>query len=226
MKSIQSIPFVWLPLLTLWTIILVLFRNLSVDNIEVYIPLVIYIPVSFIFSAQYGLILKDKKEFLFTKLSSSTSIIICFLISTISIFYYIYGKLDFQRSLFFIVLPLVANLIINEFISLSNKKLVTNKKQWDKRNLEIEDEQIQRSKENATSREIYLSYKKQWKTFLKKELKNTHENDEKYILEIKRIMDIVEYSSYFRNSDSIEDLEEIKKSKDLNFIKNIFKQIK
>ena len=39
-------------------------------------------------------------------------------------------------------------------------------------------------------------------------------------------MDIVEYSSYFRNSDSIEDLEEIKKSKDLNFIKKIFKQIK
>ena len=226
MKTIQSIPFVWLPLLSLWTIIFVLFRNLSVDNIEVYIPLVIYIPVSFIFSAQYGLLLKDKKEFLFTKLSSSTSIIICFLISTISIFYYLYGKLDFQRSLFFIVLPLVANLIINEFISLSNKKLVTNKKQWGKRNIEIEDEQIKRSKENATSREIYLSYKKQWKTFLKKELKNTDEKDEKYILEIKRIMDIVEYSSYFRNIDSIEDLEEIKKSKDLNFIKKLFKQIK
>ena len=226
MKTIQSIPFVWLPLLSLWTIIFVLYRNLSLDNIEFYIPLLIYIPVSFIFSAQYGLLLKDKKEFLFTKLSSSTSIIICFLISTISIFYFIYGKLDLQRSLFFIVLPLVGNLIINEFISLSNKKLVTNKKQWEKRNIEIEDEQIQRSKENATSREIYLSYKKQWKTFLKKELKNTDEKDEKYILEIKRIMDIVEYSSYFRNSDSIEDLEEIKKSKDLNFIKKIFKQIK
>ena len=226
MKTIQSIPFVWLPLLSLWTIIFVLYRNLSLDNIEFYIPLLIYIPVSFIFSAQYGLLLKDKKEFLFTKLSSSTSIIICFLISTISIFYFIYGKLDLQRSLFFIVLPLVGNLIINEFISLSNKKLVTNKKQWEKRNIEIEDEQIQRSRENATSREIYLSYKKEWQTFLKKELKNTDEKDEKYILEIKRIMDIVEYSSYFRNSDSIEDLEEIKKSKDLNFIKKIFKQIK
>ncbi len=226
MKTIQSIPFVWLPLLSLWTIIFVIYRNLSLDNIEFYIPLLIYIPVSFIFSAQYGLLLKDKKEFLFTKLSSSTSIIICFLISTISIFYFIYGKLDLQRTLFFIVLPLVGNLIINEFISLSNKKLVTNKKQWEKRNIEIEDEQIQRSRENATSREIYLSYKKEWKTFLKKELKNTDEKDEKYILEIKRIMDIVEYSSYFRNSDSIEDLEEIKKSKDLNFIKKIFKQIK
>ena len=68
--------------------------------------------------------------------------------------------------------------------------------------------------------------RKKWKSFLKKELINIDEKDEIYILEIKRIMDIVEYSSYFRNSDSIEDLEEIKKSKDLNFIKNIFKQIK
>ena len=225
MKTIQSIPFVWLPLLALWTIIFVLFRNLSVDNIEFYVPLVIYIPVSFIFSAQYGLLLKDKKEFLFTKLSSSSSIIICFLISTISIFYYLYGKLDFQRSLFFIVIPLVANLIINEFLSISNKELVTRKKQWDKKNLEIEEEQVKRSKENSSKREIYFANKERWKTFLKKELINDSK-DETYIFEVKRIIDIVEYSSYFRSNDCLEDLELVKKSNDLNFIKNIFKQIK
>ena len=225
MKTIKSIPFVWLPLLTLWTIIFVLFRNLSVDNIEFYIPLVIYIPVSFIFSAQYGFLLKDKKEFLFTKLSSSSSIIICFLISTISIFYYLYGKLDFQSSLFFIVIPLVANLIINEFLSISNKELVTRKKQWDKKNIEIEEEQVQKSKENASNREIYFSNKERWKTFLKTELLNDS-IDETYIVEVKRIIDIVEYSSYFRNSDSLEDLEKIKQSNDLNYIKKILKQIK
>ena len=173
MKNIKSLPFVWLPLLTLWTIILVLFKNLSVNDIEVYIPLVIYIPISFIFSTQYGLLLSDKKEFLFTKLSSSSSIIICFLISTISIFSYIYGYLDFERSLLFISLPLVANLIINEFISISNNKLASNMTKWKKRNLEIEEDQIQRSKENAISRQIYISNRKKWKTFLKESLLNT-----------------------------------------------------
>ena len=225
MKTIQSIPFVWLPLLTLWTIIFVLFRNLSVDNIEFYIPLVIYIPVSFIFSAQYGLLLKDKKEFLFTKLSSSSSIIICFLISTISIFSYIYDYLDFQRSLLFIVLPLVANLIINEFISLSNKKLVSNKKQWDNKNLEIEDQQVQRSKENAISREISISVREKWKTFLKQSLTKYSQDDE-IIFEIKRILDIVDFSSYFRNDLSFEELNEIKDSKDKLYVKNILKSIK
>ena len=225
MKTIQSIPFVWLPLLTLWTIIFVLFRNLSVDNIEFYIPLVIYIPVSFIFSAQYGLLLKDKKEFLFTKLSSSSSIIICFLISTISIFYYIYGKLDFQRSLFFIVLPLVANLIINEFMSISNKELVTRKKQWDKKNIEIEDQQVQRSKEDAISREISISVREKWKTFLKQSLTKYSQDDE-IIFEIKRILGIVDFSSYFRNDLSFEELNEIKDSKDKLYVKNILKSIK
>ena len=225
MKNIRSLPFVWLPLLTLWTIILVLFKNLSIDNIEAYIPLVVYIPISFIFSTQYGLLLNQKKELFFTKISNSSSIIICFLISTISIFSYINGFLDFQRSLLFIVLPLVANLIINEFISLSNKKLVSNKREWDKKNLEIEDQQIKRSKENAISREISISVREKWKKFLKQSL-TKYSQDEEIIFEIKRILTIVDFSSYFRNDLSLEELKEIKDSKDNLHVKNILKSIK
>tara|TARA_S200000501_G_scaffold144934_1_gene136851 strand:- start:1456 stop:2133 length:678 start_codon:yes stop_codon:yes gene_type:complete len=225
MKNIRSLPFVWLPLLTLWTIIFVLFKNLSIDNIEAYIPLVVYIPISFIFSTQYGLLLNQKKELFFTKISNSSSIIICFLISTISIFSYINGFLDFQRSLLFIVLPLVANLIINEFISLSNKKLVSNKREWDKKNLEIEDQQIKRSKENAISREISISVREKWKRFLKQSL-TKYSQDEEIIFEIKRILTIVDFSSYFRNDLSLEELKEIKDSKDNLYVKNILKSIK
>ena len=225
MKNIKSLPFVWLPLLTLWTIILVLFKNLSLDSIENYIPLVVYIPISFIFSTQYGLLLKDKKEYLFTKISSSASIIICFLISTFSIFTYMYTFIGIQTSLLFIVCPLVANLIINEFISLSNKKLVSNKKQWDNTNLKIEEKQIERSKENAISREVSVSNREKWKVFLRNALFNQSHDDE-FIFEVKRIMDIVEYSSYFRDSCCMEDLQEIEKSKDFGFVIKILKQIK
>ena len=225
MKNIKSLPFVWLPLLTLWTIILVLFKNLSVDSIENYIPLVVYIPISFVFSTQYGLLLKDKKEYLFTKISSSASIIICFLISTFSIFSYMYTFIGIQTSLLFIVCPLVANLIINEFISLSNKKLVSNKKQWDNTNLKIEEKQIEKSKENAISREVSVSNREKWKVFLRNALFN-QSHDDAFIFEVKRIMDIVEYSSYFRDSRCIEDLQEIEQSKDFDFVIKILKQIK
>ena len=225
MKNIKSLPFVWLPLLTLWTIILVLFKNLSVDSIENYIPLVVYIPISFVFSTQYGLLLKDKKEYLFTKISSSASIIICFLISTFSIFSYMYTFIGIQTSLLFIVCPLIANLIINEFISLSNKKLVSNKTQWDNTNLKIEEKQIEKSKENAISREVSVSNREKWKAFLKNALFN-QSHDDAFIFEVKRIMDIVEYSSYFRDSRCMEDLQEIEKSKDFGFVIKILKQIK
>ena len=232
MKNIKSLPFVWLPLLTLWTIILVLFKNLSVDSIENYIPLVVYIPISFVFSTQYGLLLKDKKEYLFTKISSSASIIICFLISTFSIFTYMYTFIGIQTSLLFIVSPLVVNLIINEFISLSNKKLVSttkklvsNKKQWDNTNLKIEEKQIEKSKENAISREVSVSNREKWKVFLRNALFN-QSHDVEFIFEVKRIMDIVEYSSYFRDSRCIEGLQEIEKSKDSGFVIQILKQIK
>ena len=225
MKNIKSLPFVWLPLLTLWTIILVLFKNLSVDTIENYIPLVVYIPISFVFSTQYGLLLKDKKDYLFTKISSSASIIICFLISTFSIFTYMYTFIGIQTSLFFIVCPLVANLIINEFISLSNKKLVSNKTQWNNTNMKIEEKQIEKSKQNAISREVSVSNREKWKVFLRNALFN-QSHDDAFIFEVKRIMDIVEYSSYFRDSRCMEDLQEIEKSKDFGFIIKILKQIK
>ena len=95
----KSLPFIWLPLLSLWTILIVLFSNRTIQNIELLIPLVIYFAVSFIFAIQLGLINKSKKENFIVKFSSSNSLLICFLISTISIFSYLYGGINLQSSL-------------------------------------------------------------------------------------------------------------------------------
>ena len=92
----KSLPFIWLPLLSLWTILIVLFSNRTIQNIELLIPLVIYFAVSFIFAIQLGLINKNKKENFIVKFSSSNSLLICFLISTISIFSYLYGGINLQ----------------------------------------------------------------------------------------------------------------------------------
>ena len=132
---------------------------------------------------------------------------------------------DLQKSLFFIVFPLVANLIINEFMSISNKKLVTRKKRWDNKNLEIEEQQIERSKLNAVSREKSLLYRDKWKSFLKKSL-TVYSEEKDILIEIERLLSIVEFSSYFRDKLSIDELEEIKISKDKLHIKNILTNIK
>ena len=114
-----------------------------------------------------------------------------------------------------------------EFIkgNITNKKLVSNKNQWDNTNLKIEEKQIEKSKENAISREVSVSNREKWKVFLRNSLFN-QSHDDAFIFEVKRIMDIVEYSSYFRDSRCMEDLQEIEKSKDFGFITKILKQIK
>ena len=228
----KSLPFIWLPLLSLWTILIVLFSNRTIQNIELLIPLVIYFAVSFIFAIQLGLINKSKKENFIVKFSSSNSLLICFLISTISIFSYLYGGINLQSSLLLTIGPLIANLIFNEFFSISSKqigkqkdKLISKKDNWVEKGKEIEEKQIKRSKENSKARDLSKSYKKEWKTYLKK-ASASFSNNQEIINEIDRIKDILEFSSYFRKSDCMENLNLIKLSENELEVLDILKDIK
>ena len=228
----KSLPFIWLPLLSLWTILIVLFSNRTIQNIELYIPLAIYFAVSLIFAIQLGLINKTKKENFVVKFSSSNSLLFCFLISTISIFSYLYGGINLQISLLLVIAPLIANLIFNEIFSISSKqigkqkdKLIIKKNNWVKKGKELEQEQIKKSKEKSKARDLSKSYKKEWKTYLKK-ASASFSNNQEIINEIDRIKDILEFSSYFRKSDCMENLYLIKLSENELEVLDILKDIK
>tara|TARA_B100000401_G_scaffold171637_1_gene114866 strand:+ start:429 stop:1118 length:690 start_codon:yes stop_codon:yes gene_type:complete len=228
----KSLPFIWLPLLSLWTILIVLFSNRTIQNIELYIPLVIYFVVSLVFAFQLGLINKTKKENFLVKFSSSNSLLFCFLISTISIFSYLYGGINLQISLLLVIAPLIANLIFNEIFSISSKqigkqkdKLIIKKNNWVEKGKELEQEQIKKSKEKSKARDLSKGYKKEWKTYLKK-ASASFSNNQEIINEIDRIKDILEFSSFFRKSDCMEDLYLIKLSEDELEVLAILKDIK
>ena len=228
----KSLPFIWLPLLSLWTILIVLFSNRTIQNIELYIPLVIYFVVSFVFAVQLGLINKTKKENFIVKFSSSNSLLFCFLISTISIFSYLYGGINLQISLLLVIAPLIANLIFNEIFSISSKqigkqkdKLISKKDNWVEKGKELEEAQIKKSKEKSKARDLSKGYKKEWKTYLKK-ASASFSNNQEIINEIDRIKDILEFSSFFRKSDCMEDLYLIKLSEDELEVLAILKDIK
>ena len=228
----KSLPFIWLPLLSLWTILIVLFSNRTIQNIELLIPLVIYFAVSFIFAIQLGLINKSKKENFIVKFSSSNSLLICFLISTISIFSYLYGGINLQSSLLLTIGPLIANLIFNEIFSISSKqigkqkdKLISKKDNWVEKGKEIEEKQIKRSKENSKARDLSKSYRKEWKEYLKNASKRYAEFEE-VIIEIKRILEIVDFSTYFRSKSCIDDLNDIKLTQDFQNLIQKLQEIK
>ena len=228
----KSLPFIWLPLLSLWTILIVLFSNRTIHNIELYLPLAIYFAVSLIFAVQLGLINKTKKENFIVKFSSSNSLLFCFLISTISIFSYLYGGINLQISLLLVIAPLIANLIFNEIFSISSKqigkqkdKLIIKKNNWVEKGKELEQEQIKKSKEKSKARDLSKGYKKEWKTYLKK-ASASFSNNQEIINEIDRIKDILEFSSFFRKSDCMENLYLIKLSEDELEVLDILKDIK
>jgi len=228
----KSLPFIWLPLLSLWTILIVLFSNRTVQNIELFIPLVIYFAVSFIFAVQLGLINKSKKENFIVKFSSSNSLLFCFLISTISIFSYLYGGINLQISLLLVIAPLIANLIFNEIFSISSKqigkqkdKLISKKDNWVAKGKELEEAQIEKSKEKSKARDLSKGYRKEWKAYLKK-ASIDFSNNQEIINQIDRIMDILEFSSFFRNSDCMDNLNILKSSKDELEVIDILSDIK
>ena len=228
----KSLPFIWLPLLSLWTILIVLFSNRTVQNIELFIPLVIYFAVSFIFAVQLGLINKTKKENFIVKFSSSNSLLFCFLISTISIFAYLYGGINLEISLLLVIAPLIANLIFNEIFSISSQqvgkqkdKLISKKDNWVAKGKELEEAQMEKSKEKLKARDLSKSYRKEWKTYLKK-ASIDFSNNQEIINQIERIKDILEFSSFFRNSDCIENLNMIKTTQDELEVLNVLRDIK
>ena len=228
----KSLPFIWLPLLSLWTILIVLFNNRTIQNIELLIPLLIYFAVSFIFAIQLRLINKSKKENFIVKFSSSNSLLICFLISTISIFSYLYGGINLQSSLLLTIGPLIANLIFNEIFSISSKqigkqkdKLISKKDNWVEKGKEIEEKQIKRSKENSKFRDLSKTYRKEWILFIKKASKSFSNNKE-IIDEINRISEIIQFSSFFRNSECLEELNTIKSTTDESEVLDILRNVK
>ena len=228
----NSLPFIWLPLLSLWTILIVLFSNRPIQNIELFIPLVVYFTVSFIFAVQLGLINKSKRENFIVKFSSSNSVLICFVISTISIFSYLYGEINLQTALLLVIAPLIGNLIFNEIFSISSKqignqkdKIISKKKNWVKEGKEIEEKQIKKSKENSKARDLSISYRKEWKSYLT-ESSTLFAKNKEIISEINRIKDLLEFSSFFRKSDCIKELNTIKASKDELAVLDILKNLK
>ena len=228
----NSLPFIWLPLLSLWTILIVLLSNRPIQNIELVVPLIIYFAVSFIFAVQLGLINKSKKENLIVKFGSSNSLLICFLISTISIFAYLYGRINLQISLLLVIAPLIINLIFNEIFSISSKqilkqknKLISRKDNWVEKGKELEQDQAKRSKENSKARDLAKGYRKEWKTYLKK-TSTEFSNNKEIVNEINRIKELLEFSSFFRKSDCIEELNSIKSSKDEIAVLDILKNLK
>tara|TARA_Y100001968_G_scaffold88939_1_gene80015 strand:- start:49 stop:672 length:624 start_codon:yes stop_codon:yes gene_type:complete len=198
----------WFPLLGFWAFLLALADGREFSSSGFYIPFLTYVITSsvFIFLAQVEL--SRRQGDAISVISKLNSLLICLFISSLIILFNTLAASDNELwTSILIAIPLIINFIIYSLLDYQDEQLT---KGFDSR---------------SKTRNESLSVIKDWEKhllFLSREYK---END---ILlgEIKRIQNIVNYSSFFRSEESKDLLIRIKSNSEINKLIDLFSEVK
>ena len=225
MKLKRALPILWLPLIGVWTFLFAIQSNAASTELENFIPFISYLVVSFLLVLQLQLVIGNKRESGLVKFGTANVLFICLLVSSLSILLNLLKVIDNEVSIVLIVTPLIANTIIAEIFSASNKALVDKKERWTETNRKLEERQKKVSEENAQFRNKSIEYREAWKSYLQQASIDYLDNSE-IIGEITRLKEIVEFSSYFRSQLSEETLSRLKTNADPSQVLLILKDVK
>jgi len=237
MKSRFTFSLLWLPLIGFWSFLFVAGSHYHGNDLEGLIPLLAYLVVSFLFVLQIGLLITDTREGFIVKFGTVYSLLSCLAFSTSFILYHLYREsiaaespeeyIDFSNTeiLILIIAPLFINVIIAESLSLSAILFDKKKKSWIETNKKLELRQSSTSKENRKQRNDSLDNRDVWKKYLKQATIDFIDSTD-IQNELNRLKNIVDYSSYFRSGESLDDISELKSSSNESKILFILRDIK
>ena len=224
MRLKTALPILWLPLIGVWTFLLSVQLNKTSTELESIVPLITYVLVSFLLVLQLQLVIGNKKEAGLVKFGTANVLLLCLLISTVSILVTLIESIPTEFSIALIVAPLIMNTITAEIFSVSNKAVTKKAKAWVETNKVLEERQQKASEESAKARNISVQTRDDWKKYLQ-QASIDYLNNSEIIDEITRIKDILQFSSYFRAEESSETLknlqEEIDESKVLIMLRDV-----
>ncbi len=225
MKIKRALPILWLPLIGLWTALFAIQLNSTLTELEAVVPLIAYVLVSFLFVLQLQLVLGNKKEAGLVKFGTANVLLLCLLISTVSILVTLIESIPTEFSIALIVAPLIMNTITAEIFSVSNKAVTKKAKAWVETNKVLEERQQKASEESAKARNISVQTRDDWKKYLQ-QASIDYLNNSEIIDEITRIKDILPFSSYFRTEESSETLKKLQGDLNEEHTLVILKEIK
>tara|TARA_B100000700_G_scaffold272872_1_gene316776 strand:+ start:1653 stop:2288 length:636 start_codon:yes stop_codon:yes gene_type:complete len=205
----RSFYILWIPIIGFWFLLLTIYINKEFGDLKI-LPSVIYFLSSFltifniqnlISSSEYDAIVKNVK---------TRGLLICLLISSISIlfdFFYFHESKNLVPSIV-IIFSSIAGFFLSGLFEFSNEHL--------------EEKYIERSSE----RNFTIESRDRWCFYLD-EIEKNFANSVRVQNEITRIRKILPYSSFFRNQKSENILEELKKiNNEENLISIIKKHVK
>ena len=207
----RTISIVWVPILAAITLLTAIYFGSSLYTGQAPITLIAYIVIS----GLYGKLLSDQPAFSNRKrqqdsiitITSVYALAISLLITTgLAFFAILFGIGEQWWTLIFLIIPLIISTVIGGLSDASNEQLTEGFER--------------RSEERNRSLESRIS----WEETLKR--KNRDTDNTRIKNEIARILQIIRYSSYFRNPKSWTDLEELQGSINDDQTLAILKEVK
>lgn len=193
----RTISIIWVPILAAITLLTAIYFGSSLYTGQAPITLIAYIAIA----GLYGKLLSDQPAFSNRRrqqdsiitVTSVYALAISLLITTgLAFFAILFGIGEQWWTLIFLIIPLIISTVIGGLSDASNEQLTEG--------FERRSEERNRSLESRSS----------WEETLKRKNRDTDNTSIKN--EIARILQIIRYSSYFRNPKSWTDLEELQGS--------------
>lgn len=207
----RTISLIWTPIIAAIAILISIYYGSSLYKGYLPITLVGYI----IIAAIYGKLLSNQPAFnrqakqqdSITTVSTIYALAYCLLATTgIAFLATVTGKAEEWWILIFLIIPLIISSFIGGLSEISNEQLTKGFKQ--------------RSEERKQS----LDARSEWEGALKEIASKTQNSALRN--EIRRIMRVIRFSSYFRTTECWADLEELKASKSEEATIQILKEVK
>ena len=197
----------WFPLLAFWAFLLAISNGRDFNSSGFYIPFFIYVATSSVFILLVQNEFNKKIKDTVSIISKINIIIICFSISTLIILVNTLIAKEFsQWTSILLLIPFVSNFIIYSLAGFQEQQLT---QAYEKRS-QIRNESIVAIKD--------------WKNFLSS-LKEECKKEDNLYKEIERIENIIDYSSFFRSSDSKDIFEIVKSTSNNDELTRILKRV-
>ncbi len=183
----RSFAITWLPVIGFWGLLIAIAANLQTSESSwPVVTVLVYFVVSAIFAYQLQSEFTSSSNDKIIVVTRANTLITClFFSSLIALIGLIAESADNIWPSVLLIIPLIISTVIDGLASYSNEQLTEG---FDKR---------------SEARRSSISSRDSWKTYLRETMKRFPDSPE-LVNEIKRIQNIVEYSSFFRSSSSNE----------------------
>ncbi len=206
--NFRNLSVFWTPLIGFWAFLVVIAVSMEFSGFMPYLPIIIYIGFTTLLAYNLQSEIAGSKFDDITKVTKSKATINCLLVSSLIVLAHLFiHSIPTSLSVILSLVPPVIYIFISGLFSFSNQQL------------------LEGNKTRSIQRDFSIKSRESWGNYIE-ELSISFKNNKDILLEINRIKNILDYSSFFRSEKSIELLNKVKASKNIDDIIFILKKVR